>query len=136
MEAPMATKQKEVIFTRVRGLASVIWDPENDRMLAHFNREGLLMTDNPRIIKRLDGMGYRQVSAEEVVAAGLTVPNPKDADRTPQPGRGYTHDGEARPATAMPMPGQDATALNENALFDPDQLPDGPPGAGKRSLVD
>lgn len=131
----MATKQsKEVIFTRVRGLASVVWDPENDKMLAHFNKEGLLMTSDTRVIKRLDAMGYRQVSRDEVSQAGLNVPNPKDATRTP--GKGYTHDGEGRPATAMPLPGQDATGINENPLFDPKDYPDGPAGAGKRSLVD
>ena len=132
----MATKPKEVIFTRVRGLASVIWDPENDRMLAHFNRQGLLVTSDTRVIKRLDGMGYRQVTPAEVSGAGLMLPDAKDATRTPsKPGKGYTHDGEARPAMAGALPGNEATVANENKIFDPNALPDGPE-TGKRSLVD
>jgi hypothetical protein len=128
----MVTKQKqEVIFTRVRGLASVVWDPENNRMLAHFNKQGLLLTSDDRVIKRLDIMGYRQVSAADVTGAGLMLPDEKDSTRTP--GKGYTHEGEGRPATAMP--GADATVQNDHALFDPKEFPDGS-GTHKRTLVE
>jgi len=130
----MATKQ-EVIFTRVRGLASVVWDPEKNRMLAHFSKQGLLVTDDKRVIDRLDAMGYRRVTAAQVAGAGLTLPTVEDSTRTP--GRGYTHDGEERPATAFPM-GDVSEHTEGGSIFDPvdeEEYPPGPPGARGRSLV-
>lgn len=129
------SKQEEIIFTRVRGLASVVWDPEKDRMLAHFNKQGLLKTGDPRIIKRLISMGYRPVSAEQVTEAGLMVPSVEEGTKTP--GRGYTHDGEGRPSTAHPLPGQDATVHNAHGMFDPvdEDFPSAPAHGTGRSLV-
>lgn len=77
-------------FTKLKGLATVIWDPENDRPLAEFNREGLCCTKNETIAKQLTDMGYMEVSAEDIKEAGLTLPNIPEKDRGP--GRGYTND--------------------------------------------
>lgn len=99
----MATK-KDVIFIRVKGLARVIWDPENDRMLAHFDKQGFLVTNKPRVITKLDNMGYRQVTPEEIVNAGLEVPD--EAKSVLPPGKGYTHEKHGNPLDESPAMGE------------------------------
>lgn len=127
----MATKKNvEVIFTRVRGLASVVWDPEKNKALARFTKQGLLKTTNPRVVQRLDEMGYKRVTPAQVAEAGLTVPEENEGIRAP--GRGYTLDGEGRPTTAFPP---DGPAHTNNPLFDPDDFPTGP-HMHKRTLVE
>jgi hypothetical protein len=120
-------------FTRLRGLATVVWNPAKDRALAHFSRQGLLATDNPQVISTLHAMGYREVTAEQIVAAGLPVPG---VDDTPdEPGRGY-QPGELglQPGTAMA--GQpERNGADASHLFEPDPMLPAPPGDAGRKLV-
>jgi len=129
-----------VLFTRVQGLATVVWNPRTDRALCHFSKQGLLATRNKQVIETLREMGYREVTADQIIQAGLTVPGVKDVHDAGTPGLGYREAGNA-PAgtgTAMAGAGPDAqTAEQRKGLFAPDEngLPEPPPG-GSRKLVD
>ena len=47
------------VFVFVKGaLESVVWDPEKNRPLAEFSREGLFKTKDETVAKRLLDMGY------------------------------------------------------------------------------
>ena len=135
----MTEEKKVTYFTRLRGLATVVWDPENKRPLAHFNKQGLLATTNPRVIENLTAMGYREVTADEINGAGLHVPSETDVpDAMPggAPGRGYTQPGESKVVAGTAMAGHaDRMGGDGNDLFEPD--PAQPPlgDAGRRKLV-
>jgi len=90
---------KVTFFTKLRGLATVIWDGENDRPMVEFNREGLFCTKDPNLAKQLNDMGYLEVSTEEITQAGLTLPNIPDKDKGP--GKGYTNE-PGGPPEGMP----------------------------------
>lgn len=133
--------EQVTIFTRLKGLATVVWDPENNRMLAHFNKRGLLATSEPKVIETLRAMGYREVTAEEVNAAGLPVPSEDevpDALAAGQPHVGYQAPGAGesglQPGTATagkpPQAGVDASQL-----FEPTPGAAPPGDAGRRKLV-
>ena len=125
----MAKKKEVTYFTKVRGLATVIWDPAKNRPLAEFDRQGLYGTTDPALVEQLKGMGYRVVTAEQIKQAGMLLPEDFEAMRNRNPGRGYTQEGEGLPATAAPA----AQEGNAAALLNP-ELPTGPAGGG-RTLV-
>ena len=134
----MSKDKVTVLFTRVSGLATVVWDPEKDCTLAHFNKQGLLATSNANVIETLRAMGYREVTAEQLLQAGLTVPNEDDVPDAPVPGQGY----QAPSATGSMEPGAamagkpDRKGADPNLLFQPDPMQPEPPGdAGRRKLV-
>ena len=135
-------EQVTVLFSRIRGLATVVWDPEKNRTLAHFNKQGLLAASKTNVIKTLRAMGYREVSAEQILQAGLTVPSEDDVpDAAGQPGAGYqplSADGSmggVMPGTAMAGK-PDHKGADANQLFEPDpSLPEPPGDAGRRKLV-
>jgi len=83
---------KATFFTKVGGLASVIWDPENDQPLIEFNREGLVCIKDSNLAKKLAELGYMEVSADQITKAGLTLPNIPETKKGP--GKGYTHDSQ------------------------------------------
>jgi hypothetical protein len=135
------TEVQATYFTRLRGLATVVWDPEKKRSLAHFNKRGLLATTNPRVIKTLDAMGYRRVTAEEINTAGLPMPSETDVpDAMPggQPGVGYQspEQGESGVVAGVAMAGgANRTGGDVNQLFEPDPTQPPPGDAGRRKLV-
>ena len=137
------TKEQHVIyFTRLRGLATVVWDPENKRTLAHFNKQGLLATDNPRVIDTLKAMGYREVSADEINSAGLHLPSVDDVpDAMPggAPGRGYQPPVQGESGVvggaAMMAGHADRMGGDANQLFEPDPASPPPGDAGRRKLI-
>jgi hypothetical protein len=127
-------------FTRLRGLATVVWDPEKKRMLAHFNKQGLLATEDKRVIETLMAMGYRQVTVDELARAGLPVPSVSDVpDAMPAgvPGRGYTQPGESgvMDGAAMRDGGGPRLGGDANQLFEPDPSAPPPGDAGRRKLI-
>ena len=134
----MSKDKVTVLFTRVSGLATVVWDPEKDCTLAHFNKQGLLATSNANVIETLRAMGYREVTADQITQAGLTVPGVKDVHDAGTPGLGYREAGPGGAGTAMaggPGPGERQTTEQRKGLFEPGgALPEPPPGG--RKLVD
>lgn len=135
------TEDKVRYFTRLRGLATVVWDPEKKRSLAHFNKQGLLATTNPKVIKTLTAMGYREVTADDINSAGLYVPSERDVpDAMPggAPGRGYTQPdaGESGMMVGTAMAGHaDRTGGDANQLFEPDPAQPPPGDDGRRKLI-
>jgi len=127
-----------VLFTRVQGLATVVWNPRKDRMLCHFSKQGLLATQDVQVIEVLREMGYREVTADQITQAGLTVPGVKDVHDAGTPGLGYREAGPGGAGTAMaggPGPGERQTTEQRKGLFEPGgALPEPPPGG--RKLVD
>jgi len=107
---------KQTYFTKVQGQATVVWDGENDRALAEFDKQGLFVTKSPKVIDKLTEMGYAIVTAEEIQGAGMLLPEDFAAMRDRTPGKGYTG-----PATITPP--------EESA-----DEPTSPPGTG-RALV-
>jgi hypothetical protein len=79
---------KATYFTKLRGLATVVWNPELDSPLVEFNRQGLCCVHSADVAKKLTDMGYREVSAEEIHEAGLTLPNAPNGPKGPS--KGYT----------------------------------------------
>jgi len=125
-------------FTRLRGLATVVWNPEKNCTLAHFNKQGLLATSKPEVIETLRAMGYREVTMAELGAAGLPVPV---EDEVPDamaggPGKGYQppQDGESGVLMGTAMAGGRGRA-DVNQLFEPDPSSPPPGDAGRRKLV-
>jgi len=93
---------KGTYFTKVQevdgeSLPTVVWDGENDRALVEFDRQGLVMTKRPEVVKVLRDMGYREVTADAIKEAGMLLPEEFAAMRDRDPGRGYTG-----PATTTP----------------------------------
>lgn len=130
----MATKKEVTYFTKVRGLATVVWDPKKNRPVVEFDKQGLFGTEDPELAATLKEMGYKQVTAAQITQAGLMLPEAFQAMRDRQPGRGYTQGGPGRPAMAAPQeaPGESPA----DALFNPegDDMFTGPVG-GRRTLV-
>lgn len=129
----MAKKKEVTYFSKVRGLATVIWDPKGNKPLAEFDKQGLYSTSDEAVIEQLTGMGYRVVTAEQITGAGLMLPEDFQAMLDRQPGKGYSQDGGGRAATAMPAeaPGESPA----DKLFTPEgEMPSGPVGGG-RTLV-
>jgi hypothetical protein len=132
-------EQGTVLFTRLKGLATVVWDPDENRMLAHFNKRGLLATSNPKVIDTLKAMGYREVTAEDVSAAGLPVPT---EDEVPDalatgPGTGYQPpvQGESGVQPGVATAGRPPAGPDASQLFEPAPGAIPPGDAGRRKLV-
>lgn len=109
----MATKKvKPVYFTKVAGLASIIWDPKNDCSLAEFNKQGLCRVDDPEIAKKLSAMGYQTVTSSQIKKAKLFLPEDYEAAKHAA-GRGYASDDEQ-------------PNIENTGGFDPEDFPPGP----------
>ncbi|KKM85175.1 hypothetical protein LCGC14_1291720 [marine sediment metagenome] len=104
---------KGTYFTKVQGLATVVWDGENDRALVEFDKQGLLMTKRPDVVSTLLEMGYQQVTAQQIKDAGMLLPEDFAAMRDRQPGRGYT-------GTATITPPEDEAGANGLGPTGPD----------------
>ena len=124
-----SSKQQLTYFTKLRGLATVVWDPRNDTALAEFNKHGLYCTKDPTIIKTLQHMGYKEVTLEQIKEKGLLVPNEKDDIRLP--GRGYIVEGEQPPLSTASMDAHGMSPM-EAALNEDDEPQIKPKG---RTLV-
>jgi len=113
-------EQEEMLyFTKVRGLATVVWDAEENRTLAEFDKQGLYSTKDRKIAKRLMAMGYRRVLAEHITGVGLMLPEDYKEMRERKPGKGYTEGGKSVPMQLIDMemaPGEGVA----DSLFDPD----------------
>jgi glucose dehydrogenase len=105
----MATT-KVSYFTKVRGLASVVWDGKKNKALVEFDKQGLAYTTNQTVAKKLKELGYREVSAEMIEQAKLIPPDKFESMQGRQPGRGYVNEPDMQGPAVDP----------KDALFEPE----------------
>ena len=72
------TKKEKKRFWQTR-LPTIVWDGTNDRQLCEFE-DGVLITDDERVIKVLDEMGYREIAMDAEVPPTLPEPPIVPAD--------------------------------------------------------
>lgn len=111
-------QEETLYFTKVRGMATVVWDALENKPLAEFDKQGLYSTKDRKIAKRLMAMGYRRVLADHITRVGLMLPEDYREMRERKPGKGYTEGGKSQPMRLMDMemaPGEGMA----DSLFDP-----------------
>jgi len=68
---------------------AVVWNGLKNRVLAEFDRQGLLETTDPEVIEGLDRLGYRRVTESEIRGRGKLPPSEFAEANRDRVGTGY-----------------------------------------------